>query len=556
MSVIQTFPFTDSINYSFSDAEISAGKAQLGLIDNTGQNFTQAFTSDSGFTYDNTKAEFVGGLVRQKSQIKDMTFTSVTGLTVVSNTLEKLGVGGAFNADAISVEQIASGDGYVEFTLPLADKDLSAGMSADDPDANFTGIDFSMYFSTIGQVHIIENGTNLGVFNTYVTNDVFRVEVISGTVYYKKNGTIFYTSLNAPSYPLFFDCSFYTQNAKLIDLKILNTSLYVANKVDLPNFSYTGIGTVQAVESSTFTETGTPRYIVGGKYWNGSAWVVSNGSYAQANTSAAVIANLTALVVTGATSVPVSVVFDDSSSQSSVDLIDVTVTGQKYSLLGYLEPAQGLQVQDLESYSQTVTVDADTAVKIIIKVDGILKWWNGSAWVTSDGTEAQSNDADDVNDNFPSLLNGTNSTVFIRWLLVTTDQQKTPLLDEAIVNYDFGAVETLPDKCLVYGYIKDISGNPIPGITLNFELKKSNPADYREASNNVILSSVSCKTNSSGYFEMDLIRSSEYETTGVYRLSLSKNSKEIGIKTNDGRFLEFEVPDADTKDLTDLLTVV
>jgi hypothetical protein len=45
---------------------VSAG-ASLLLINNPGQNFTEDFTDDTGFTYDPAKAEFVGGLLRQKA---------------------------------------------------------------------------------------------------------------------------------------------------------------------------------------------------------------------------------------------------------------------------------------------------------------------------------------------------------------------------------------------------------------------------------------------------------------------------------------------------------
>jgi hypothetical protein len=179
------------------------------------------------------------------------------------------------------------------------------GLSTSDPDQSYDTMAFGIAPLSNGNVAIYEGNSLIGLFGTYIANDVFRVEISAGSVYFKKNGAILYTSLSSPSYPCFFDSSLYNQGASLTEIQMLSSALYLGSKVDLPAFSYTGIGTIQAVETSSVSEVGTPRYIIGGKYYNGSAWVNSNGSYAQANPFATVVANLTSLVVTGATSVPV-----------------------------------------------------------------------------------------------------------------------------------------------------------------------------------------------------------------------------------------------------------
>jgi len=73
------YTFTTPANYTF-DAnliEVVGGAAQLKVESLAGKVFSQDFANDTGFTYDNTKAEFVAGVVQQK----DITPTnSITGV--------------------------------------------------------------------------------------------------------------------------------------------------------------------------------------------------------------------------------------------------------------------------------------------------------------------------------------------------------------------------------------------------------------------------------------------------------------------------------------------
>lgn len=63
----QIFPFDNPANYTFDSNKIliSGGKAQLKLTDSSGNDFEEDFSNDTGFTYDPSLAEFVGGQVQQ-----------------------------------------------------------------------------------------------------------------------------------------------------------------------------------------------------------------------------------------------------------------------------------------------------------------------------------------------------------------------------------------------------------------------------------------------------------------------------------------------------------
>jgi len=553
MGIQTTFDFDSAVNFNLSNSQIQSGKAKLAIVTNPGQVFSQAFDSDSGFTYDNTKAEFTGGVVRQKSQLQNGSFTGIVGANVVGNSITKTAGTSWGNSGAISTQQISGAHGFVEFKAGQDADNLVCGLANSDPSGDFSQLDFGVYFQPGGLFGILQNGSSIGPTGSYTTGDTFRVALENNVVKYYKNGVLHYTSLVSPTGPLFFATTIYTTGASVTDITILTGEfLYLASTVVLPAFSYTGLGTIQAVESSTVTETGAPRYIVADKYFNGSAWVNSNGSYAQANTSAEIITNLPSLTVQGAGSLVVKALFTDSNTLSNVDLLSVTVTGQKYAATGYLEPVQPLQIQALISYVQSATLPGSTTAKIILKIDGMLKYHNGTAWVNSDGSSAQANLASELDAAFEDLNLGQNSTVYLRWVLATPSNTDTPELDSATLEYDFGAVTTVPTKCLVYGYLRDISGNPVADATVNFKMIRPTSKEYKEASANVIFKTVvSTTSDENGYFEMELIRSSEYEGKAFYTISVSKDTLQTSLKGTNS--LRFEVPDADTKDITDLL---
>lgn len=601
MSIETTFSFDIAANFNLSNTQISGAVAKLALVPNTGQVFSQDFSSDVGFTYDNTKAEFTSGLVRQKDQrpnsailggkfetfdLNWITSGSLTATQIGTPTLSggRLScTGGGNNAVKYSNANIGSGN-VGAFKLKYRPN------YSGTPPVNTNIFEFKHPSNNNDRMLLFHGATGVLRFTAYTSAGTIKHSAANfGGVWSPVAGTEYEIELNwdtiAGIVRLFVDgvlqgsmpVSSYARGTDATDLHIgagivytvadaqfddiilfpavqhtagytpgytLQSTIYLASTVALPAFSYTGIGTIIAVESSTFTEVGAPRYIVAGLYWNGSDWVASNGTYSQANTSAQVVANLTALNVTGASSVSVSALFDNSNSLSSIDLVSVTVTGQKYSTTGYLEPAQALQVQDLLAYTQSATIPVNSELKIAFKIDGVLKYYNGSAWVTSDGTLAQANLAADLTSAaFDSLNLGSNSSVYIRWILGSSANTVTSEISSATITYDFGGVGTDLATCLVYGYLKDVAGNPVSNATIIIGLLKTVVTDYQEANKNLIFKpSIYVETDENGYFETNLIRSSEFGSDQpTYRLVAK------------GLQIDFIVPDSEQKDIADLV---
>lgn len=132
--------------------------------------------------------------------------TTSLGKIVPSSTIFGWNKGASFGSIPIST------DGYVEFN-PVYMAGQSSGGRANfgltdvTTGGGFTSIDFSIFLENDGTVQIYESGSWKGYQSTWTLSDTFAVERVGTTVYYKKNGTIFYTSLNTNSNELFFDCS-------------------------------------------------------------------------------------------------------------------------------------------------------------------------------------------------------------------------------------------------------------------------------------------------------------------------------------------------------------
>lgn len=67
MASTKNYDFTNPSEYTFNNnlIQVANGKANL-IIQNQNTNYEQTFDNDTGFTYDNTKAEFVAGAVQKK----------------------------------------------------------------------------------------------------------------------------------------------------------------------------------------------------------------------------------------------------------------------------------------------------------------------------------------------------------------------------------------------------------------------------------------------------------------------------------------------------------
>lgn len=399
---------------------------------------------------------------------------------------------------------------------------------------------------------VLLNGTKAGTGTRSSSVGLFRlgrdytsgaVNGINGTI---NNLIIFSTTQHVANY---------TPGEAIVQTR------YAESKADLPNFTHLGPGAAQAITNLALTEVGAPRYIVEGQYWTGSAWAASSGTYAQASPLATVLANLASLNVVGQTVLSLSVVFPTGNTLASVDALTLTYTGTRYNASGTARTVLELEADEMVSFAATGEVTpVGTSLKYGLVKDGVLMYTTGSnVWVASNGSLAQLNTAAEVNSNIAGLLSGTNAAILLHTRMETSDPLVTPEVDELDAEYTFGGVGSVPDTCLVNGYVRDLSGVGIGGATVTFSLVKESSKEYKEGGGSIIAGSVSVETDDDldpGYFEIALVRSSEFDNPEQeYQVTVVKES--IGLQISEdsqGEPITFTVPDAAEKDITDRIS--
>jgi len=93
---------------------------------------------------------------------------------------------------------------------------LMFGLSHGDTDQSIEDIDYAIYPSPYSsEACVYEGGANRGCIVPYVAGDRLRVGVEGGVVKYYRNGTVFYTSSVAPTYPLIADTTLNTAGGQV-----------------------------------------------------------------------------------------------------------------------------------------------------------------------------------------------------------------------------------------------------------------------------------------------------------------------------------------------------
>jgi len=160
--------------------------------------------------------------------LHDAVFQGGQNVTIVGNRVTKTGGSAAtWDAGASSTYKIV-GDGGVNFTCE-ADINAMVGLSYRDINVNYSSIDFAIYLAAPLGVLVYEKGISKGTFGNYSIGDIFSVYRYGNTIYYLKNGTIFYistqTSVGSNYNPisqstLLVDVSIYQPNETIKDVQI------------------------------------------------------------------------------------------------------------------------------------------------------------------------------------------------------------------------------------------------------------------------------------------------------------------------------------------------
>ena len=591
MSLQTIFPFTEPTNYTFDSAKIKVdGKASLILADLINQHFIQDYSNDIGFTYNSALAEFLAVKVQQKDQRQsDATFGASYNLGINGNwgdgILTGTQVGGAtINGGKLD---LAYNDlRYVDYSA-LANADSQQTISIKFKyTPNYNGANSTeqsifciskapndaknmIYFrhrlgTATGQYLVLHIYDQNGVliqeqvleFWIAVKNQEYEFEIdfniTTGNLYFfidgdmKWSGSIGTGTRDSNIGLLRIGSNYkqqYTSNFKIDDFVIFTTIqhtanytpgytisdyLYVENKVDLPQFSYSGLGALQAFAAFTETGSGSPHYILNGKYWDGVAWSVSDGSYSQASSAANVNTNIGSLMA--ADTLDISIIFPNSNTLSYVGNTDVNYIGQLIPTDNpTIEINTSIYADKIDDAVEDSTILGSDNIKWVVKVGTDWYYISGGVPTITDGaTYAESNTIAEWSAIWPTWDPIGAAQIKFKAFLHSDDGSTTPELDTLTVDYDFqGTQEDEINKSIIYGYQKNPDGSPdetsfTVSLTQNIVMYKTNISIVKE--------SYTVTPDSYGYWEIELAETDNMESTPKYQWNFTNTTYQSNVE--------------------------
>lgn len=520
MSLTQILNFDIEDNFSFDATKVKLENSQAQHLPYvySDPNFSQAFTSDTGFTYDDAKAEFDSGVLKQINQRPancilganyssdgNLNFADYANLAPSPNTgtvedgwykfaagagrvgydpnhLIGLGIKGSFK-QTIKFKYAGAPGSTQEFML-------FAGPGASNLE-NYTafrhlsGGQLVLAFYDKNGFAQIEN--QLSSFLPIMDQEVeFLVcwDLTPGSekTYAFING-VKQNDLCSTGEPCVRDTdldrfrirgnnsgvSWWLKDIQFFDdvqetanytpgYSVPNAD-YVENAVDLPQFSYDDESSIQGFDGMTSTETGSVKYVVNGKYWDGDSWEDSDNSYAQASSKADIAANIGTLSVSD--TLDVTAVFTDLNTISNVDQVDFPWTGVPYRLDNpTIENDSGIDADEITLIEEDSTIAGSDLVKYNIKIAGIYCYHNGAAWTVTDGqTYGESNTIAEINAALSSLDLSDGPEVHLLMFMHSDDGSTTPKISAVAIGYNFANPDAESiNECMVYTSLQDILG--------------------------------------------------------------------------------------------------
>jgi hypothetical protein len=592
MSLLQVINYNNPANFTFDPLKIDVGTLLQLKRTIVAGSFTETFSSSTGFVYAATKAEFAGGTVRPTSQRPAGATFGVNFLSSINGNWGNgslVGVasggasvsGGKLNLNGGTAKYVTYQDqpsfdlpqiGAVRFKYtPNYSGTPSAAMCMFTIFTNTTTDvnTVALIHEPTGQLHI-RTANTLG---NYIANTLLGLwNPSSGTEYEMEvnwdftagatrvfvNGVQFgitttTTGTRASATYLrlgsFNVVGSVVANFQLDDFIVFNSvqhtanyapgysvanNIYVESAVTLPEMVYTGPGHMHAVTGLTVVDSGNPRYTlqVGRSgnylYWNGSAWVTSTRTHAQANSPADFVAHMASLPILGEIYGQFEAYFTDSISQDYIDNLIVDATGDgPYDIT---EPSvivnSGVLTDLLVALSEgTVVLPPNTYIKYVLNIDGVDTWYNSltTLWEASSGVGA-SNTLAEINTNLATLDLSLGYTVKLK-LYLGCDGNDTPSIVSNSLEYSYYGAMTACTQVTVYGYISDNCG-PVEGALITFKT-----ADVQQLFDKFLSINKTDITRPDGYFDVDLPVGAVIDVKGSYVDSLGKSRKFSGTFT-------------------------
>lgn len=197
----------------------------------------------------------------------------------------------------------------------------------------------------------------------------------------------------------------------------------------------------------------------------------------------------------------------------------------------------------VEDFVEVSAKSGSDEIKYILEIDSVKNYHNGSAWVVSDGTYAQSNTETEIVANLSTITSVRVTSRFFAFLH-SDDGSTTPEIDSLTVTYNFaGTTRDSINRCAVWFYSLDGEGL-VSNETVTFRIPKK-LIQYKD---NIIAreDDIVITPESDGYVEANLV-----ETENMTTIDGSDVLYEVEI---DDKKYYFEVPNQENALLFDLIT--
>jgi len=365
-----------------------------------------------------------------------------------------------------------------------------------------TWYEFEINFNlTTGATQVFIDGTQIGATDT----STFTRNA-SDLIYIGTNHLATTTSDYEIADLVFFDAVQHTTDYTAG--YTLEEARYSETTIQGPYVYEVNPGQILSIEHFVTVEVGTPRYVFkieamgGAPFWyNGAAWVGSDGTYAQANTETEIDDALDELSgFMGSSGVKYDAIFGDSNTLSSVANWETEFTGQEYSQTDpTIVPNTTFRTSDIESVSTSVTETGSDLVKFTIMSGSQDRYVTGGNAADSNGTYAQSSTNAELTSDVSNLIS-TSVNATIKCFLHSEDGLTTPAIDIATLTYNLAPIAPVLTTCSFDGYIYDNDG------VVASEVVKIRP--YQGFINSTVLHIYEWRTlgttDSNGWFTADI----------------------------------------------------
>jgi len=207
-------------------------------------------------------------------------------------------------------------------------------------------------------------------------------------------------------------------------------------------------------------------------------------------------------------------------------------------------------LDEMTEFDVTEQIPANSSLKHYFLINLTPVWFNtvSGIWEVTDGTLAQANTKQEINDNLALLpiVKGIGAFFQVAHIFKSTDGYTTALLENITLKFSFQFKTSDITTCLIFGTVTDQTGDPVVGATIEFQSDDKFTGGVFVGPKSVVTS------NAQGKYSISII---ETETTNTAVNILIKYDSGEKEDNGDVIFEEFPfknriIPNVPTKELS------